>query len=130
MVLVMAQRERPLPLLHAMKTQDLVGLDVEIGRAALDELPALVGALARLQALALARLSGPSQPVRSESASEDRLLTPTEAARVANLPDPDGRGRRRIYEWARGQRWATRPSRKTLRVSEQGFRRWLMTRTS
>jgi hypothetical protein len=27
-----------------------------------------------------------------------------------------------VYEWARGKRWASRPSRKTLRISERGFR--------
>jgi hypothetical protein len=76
--------------------------------------------------MAWARLSTPAPAMPPPP--ENRFLTPVEAAQLAGLPDPEGRGRRRIYEWARGQRWAVRPSRKTLRVSEAAFRQWLMTR--
>jgi hypothetical protein len=110
-----------------MKAEDIARLGTQVTEAPTHELPALVGELARLQALALARLTaaGRENPPEHE---EDRLLTPEEAAQLAGLPDPAGRGRRRIYEWARGQRWATRPSRKTLRIAETAFRRWLMSR--
>jgi hypothetical protein len=55
--------------------------------------------------------------VKREDSSD--LITPEDAATIARVPV------RRIYAWAKGARWASRPSRKCLRVDERGFRRWL-----
>jgi len=52
-------------------------------------------------------------------AEPERLLTPEQAAGIAAVP------KTRIYAWARGQRWASRPSKRCLRIAEASFRRWL-----
>ena len=55
-------------------------------------------------------------------APPSRSITPAEAGRIAGVPD------KRIYDWARGKRWAHRPTRRCLRIDEAGFRRWLESR--
>jgi hypothetical protein len=104
-----------------------------------DELPQLVGDLAAAQAEALALLtrststSAGRADVRTEGEvpadGPGRWLTPVEAAAIAGLPTGTDvereRSARRIYSWARGKRWAARPSRRCLRVDERAFRRWL-----
>jgi hypothetical protein len=54
----------------------------------------------------------------------ERYLTPAEAAAVAQVPV------KRLYEWARGRRWASRPTRRCLRIAEGSFRAWLSARAS
>ena len=51
-----------------------------------------------------------------------RFITPAEAGRIADVPD------KRIYDWARGKRWAHRPTRRCVRIDEKGFRQWLSAR--
>ena len=87
-----------------------------------EELPSFLGGLEAAKAAAWARLAAPAspRPVALELAVE--WITPEQAAEIAGVPV------RRIYEWAKGQRWASRPSRRCLRVSERGFRRWLEAR--
>ncbi len=51
-----------------------------------------------------------------------RFITPAEAGRIADVPD------KRIYDWARGKRWAHRPTKRCLRIDEMGFRRWFEAR--
>jgi hypothetical protein len=96
------------------------------------ELPRVLGLVVELEARLRLRLAEAPAPLPREEASED-LITPEAAAQIAGLPMGDAdearRSVRRIYEWARGQRWAVRPSRRCLRISERGFRRWLATRT-
>jgi hypothetical protein len=98
---------------------------------------ALLGLLVEVQALysaLFARLLEPGfqsppvpdgarlQPGQAPSpGSEDRWLTPSEVAALANVP------RRVVYGWSRRSDWrgfTRRLSRKVLRVEERGFRRW------
>jgi hypothetical protein len=46
-------------------------------------------------------------------------ITPEQAAAIAQVPV------KRLYEWARKAKWASRPNKRTLRIDEAGFRRWL-----
>jgi hypothetical protein len=103
-----------------MLAEDLSRLCAAVNGAARDEIPEILGVLARLQALALSRLTMPAPA--DEPSAEDRLLTPEQAAELAGVT------RARILAWAHGARWAVRPSRKCLRISERAFRRWLGSR--
>lgn len=49
----------------------------------------------------------------------DRLLTPVEAARIAGVTP------RWIYDHTRGMKFRRDLSRKSIRIEEAGFRRWL-----
>lgn len=98
---------------------DLLSLARE---ALIEELPGLLGRLAEAEAVVRLRLSmaaGAATTNRQECSEAERLLTPEEAAGVAHVPVS------RIYQWARDARWASRPTRRCLRIGEQGFRRWL-----
>jgi hypothetical protein len=87
-------------------------------------LPGLIGALEQAKAEAWGRLSTPvAQPPQETKAQSERLLTPEEAASIAQVPV------RRLYGWARGQGWARRPTRRCLRIGEASFRRWLAMRS-
>jgi hypothetical protein len=86
-------------------------------------LPVLIGALEQAKAEAWGRLSTPvARPPQETKAQSERLLTPEEAASIAQVPV------RRLYAWARGQGWARRPTRRCLRIGEMSFRRWLAMR--
>ncbi|HVO09993.1 MAG TPA: hypothetical protein VMX54_04500 [Vicinamibacteria bacterium] len=101
----------------------------EVDRA---ELPCVLGLVVELEARLRLRLAEPAAPPQREEVED--LITPEAAARIAGLPmdspEEARRSVRRIYEWARGQRWASRPSRRCLRISERGFRRWLALQAS
>ncbi len=85
--------------------------------------PGLVVALAARLAQLGATLAAPTTSGNGRPAEEpERLLTPEQAAEVASIPV------KRLYEWARGKRWANRPTRRTLRIEERGFRAWLSSR--
>jgi hypothetical protein len=87
------------------------------------DLPALVGALAQAQAVALARLTMPAAPSTPPMSSDpSRWITAEEAAAIAAV------SRKCVYEWAQGKRWASRPTRRCLRINEAGFRSWLASR--
>ncbi len=81
-------------------------------------LPGLIGALEQAKAEAWGRLSTPvTSPPQEAKAQPERLLTPEEAASIAQVPV------RRLYGWARGQGWARRPTRRCLRIGEASIRR-------
>ena len=104
---------------------EIIGAEAEEGRRAgwpPQALPVILGPLEEAKAEAWARLLVPPLQ-KAEAKCEERLLTPQEAAAIAQIST------KRIYSWARGQRWARRLSRKCLRISEQGFRRWLQARS-
>lgn len=107
-------------------------LDRLITESRSEGLPALLGRLVELEELARLRLRSSASAPPSLRDEADVWITPEAAAVIAGLPTAASgdtrRSIRRIYEWARGQRWASRPSRKCLRISERGFRRWLATR--
>ena len=87
-------------------------------------LPMLLGVLEQARAEAWRRLSTAMVPPPPETkAPPERLLTPEEAAAIAQVPV------RRLYGWAHGQEWAHRPSRRCLRIGETSFRRWLAFRS-
>jgi hypothetical protein len=87
-------------------------------------LPVLIGALEQAKAAAWGRLNTPAPaPPHDAKAQPERLLTPEEAASIAQVPV------RRLYGWARGQGWARRPTRRCLRIGEASFRRWLAMRS-
>ncbi len=95
---------------------DRPALEAALGAAEAPELLALAG---ELQGRAWARLT-PAPAVTSPPPG--RLITPGEAAAIANIPT------KRLYEWARKKSWAHRPNQRTLRINETGFRRWLESR--
>ncbi len=88
-----------------------------------EDLPSFLGGLEAAKAAAWARLTTPATPRPAPEAQPVEWITPGRAAAIADVPV------RRIYEWAKGQRWASKPSRRCLRISERGFRRWLEART-
>ena len=104
-----------------MERHDLEAL---VSSAPSEDLPRLIGDLEAAKARAWARLMTPSTNGRGEqhAPEPDTWLAPEQAASIAGVKV------RRIYEWAVGQRWASRPTKRTLRISEAGFRRWLATR--
>jgi hypothetical protein len=112
-----------------MTREELRGL---VDGADPEALPDLIGDLEAAKARALVRLTAPAGDGRRTPEEPEPWLTPEAAAAIAGLPlgIPQERQRsvRRIYEWAKGQKWASRPSRKCLRIGERAFRRWLATR--
>ena len=82
------------------------------------ELPALMGALAQAQALALARLTVPPAPV-GEAPGPVRLLGLDEAERLTGMT------RRWLLRHTRGLRFRRDLSRKAVRFEEAGLLRWL-----
>ena len=50
------------------------------------------------------------------------FITPAAAAEIAGID------RGRLYDWARGKKWAHRPTKRCLRIDEKGFRQWLSAR--
>jgi hypothetical protein len=104
-----------------MRDEALAGLDARIEDTKPEERPALVVAPAARLATLGAKLT-PERPVPFASAEPEVWITPDRAAEIAAVP------KRRVYKWARGKRWASRLSRKTLRISERGFRAWLAMR--
>lgn len=95
-------------------------LDEKLATAEPRAIPSLALALSsRLATLAsvLAEHLGVSQdPSRPEPT---RLLTPTEAAAIAGVT------RRWIYDHTRGMKFRRDLSKKSIRIEEAGFRRWL-----
>jgi hypothetical protein len=83
-----------------------------VGAAPREELRELVRAFDAARDAALLRLLQPAP---------ERWLTVSEAAEVAQAPE------RRIRKWSRrdGVTWASRPTRKGLRIHEERFRAWL-----
>jgi len=100
-------------------------LDLLVAQVSREALPVVVGRLdgARAQAWVRMQASGPAPPEPTPR-EDEMLLTPEQASQIAGVP------KTRIYSWARGKRWACRPSRKCLRIYERKFRRWLEARSS
>jgi predicted DNA-binding transcriptional regulator AlpA len=87
------------------------------------QVPAILGQLAELQAIFLARLVSPngSHPAAGP-AEPDRLLTADEAAPIIGMTP------RWLYRHAKQLPFARRLSRKALRFSEAGLRRYMASR--
>ena len=85
-----------------------------------EQIPGLLGHLASLEATLKLRLFTASQTNGPpESHDGDRLLTPEEASRIL------GASVRWLYRHSKQLPFARRLSRKALRFSEAGLRRWL-----
>jgi hypothetical protein len=114
--------------MHPTMQQAFNILDEVVDVAPRAELVQIIGRLATLSALAHARLAAPPRPAATRAALSDgpadRLLKAGDAAAIASVPV------KRVYEWARNQKWASRPTKRCLRIDERGFREWLRRRTS
>ena len=84
------------------------------------ELPTLYGRFHTAALKVQARLLAGVKPAAAQVTDKaTRWLDVAAAAEIASVPP------KRIYEWARGKRWASRPTRRCLRIDETEFRRWL-----
>ena len=83
-------------------------------------LPAIVGKLSEAEALARLRMMAPPPRAVTPPAAEPTNWIKAKAAAAIARVSVD-----RIYVWAQGQRWASRPTSRTLRIEEGAFRRWL-----
>ena len=97
-------------------------LRTALQEASPEELPGLIGELETAKATAWARILQPPGSAEARPVALDGWLTPQQAAAIAGV------GRRTIYDWAVGKAWASRPSRRCLRIAETTFRRWLAAR--
>jgi len=91
--------------------------------------PALAEALRRLADVVEAALApGAGRAGLLEDAGPE-WITPEAAAAIAGLPLDSKAARRRarvrIYSWARGKAWASRPNARTLLIDPVRFRRFL-----
>ncbi len=104
---------------------------VELERAAAEvsplEAPVLLGELERVRAMIWTRMMNPSPNHEGHQVIEcepDRLLTPQQAASLLGV------GIRWLYRNSRRLPFTRRLSRKSLRFSEKGLRRWLAAKKS
>ena len=95
-----------------------------VAEAQAEDLPALAGRLHAAQLAAEMRVRQLEKVVAPAPAVAERWLTPAEAAAIAAVQV------KRIYDWAQAKKWASRPSRRCLRINEAGFRAWLAGRTT
>jgi len=91
------------------------GLPVETAEALLARVHVVQGAL-------LTRLLAARAPATGQPAPTDRLLTPTEAAALLNMTP------RWLYRHHPSLPFTRRLSRKALRFSETGLKKWLATK--
>jgi hypothetical protein len=102
---------------------DLLATLPEAAREATqEELPALLGKVTEAEAILRMRINIVACTEHKPEPEPQKWITPEQAAGIAQVP------KERIYTWAERQRWASRPSRRCLRIEEAGFRRWLVTR--
>jgi hypothetical protein len=97
------------------------GLRALVESADVSELPKIRGVLMELDALVLGRLLQ-ANPVSTTTPTEERWLTPEQAAEILCVPVD------RVYDLARGKRWANKVTRKCLRIQEAQFRAWIRNR--
>jgi hypothetical protein len=87
----------------------------ELATATAEECAAVAMALAARMLTLSATTNGNGHAPEAET-----WITPEQAATIASVPV------KRVYDWARGKRWTSRPTRRCLRIDEAGFRRWLV----
>ena len=103
----------------------LADLERALAEVSPQEAPTLLGELERLKALLWIRMMHPSPNHRCHSPIEreaDHLLTPEEAGRMLGVTP------RWLYRHGKRLPFTKRLSRKVLRFSEAGLRRWLATK--
>ena len=106
-------------------SRDMHELLTHLGQAVSDvspqQAPALLGELERIRAVVWLRMTYLSENHLSHSVTEreaDQLLTPEEAGQLLGVTP------RWLYRHAKRLPFTRRLSRKTLRFSEAGLRRW------
>jgi len=104
--------------------QVLLSTPEQVSEVPTNQIPGLLARLAGLQGILLARLLAEAGPVgnREEPPVPDRLLTVEEAAPILGVTA------RWLYRHAASLPFARKLSRKALRFSETGLRRWLSTK--
>ncbi len=108
-----------------MNLASVRALELTIAGVARDELPELLGQLARLEALARLRLSENGQAARRPAPDiqpKSHLIDATAAAKLL------GTKVRWLYDRADDLPFTRRLGPRTLRFDEAGIRRWLETR--
>ena len=99
----------------------LAELEKTLSDLSFQEAPTLLGELERLKAMIWTRLMRPSPNDQGRPANKsepDQLLTPEEAGQLLGVTP------RWLYRHAKRLPFTRRLSRKTLRFSEAGLRRW------
>jgi len=96
-------------------------LEEALAQASPDALPEILGELERVKArLWIRMLRGtPSKEIHKPLPPEDRLLTPVEAARIMNT------SKTWLYRHSKKLPFTRKLSRKSLRFSENGLRKWM-----
>ncbi len=99
-------------------------LEEALAQASPDALPEILGELERVKARLWVRMLGgtPSKEAHKPPPPEDRLLTPEEAARALNTTATW------IYRNSKSLPFTRKLSRKCLRFSENGLRKWMESR--
>lgn len=72
----------------------------------------------------LAEEAEAAQEAAASVGREVRWISADQAAAICG----QGITRKQVYRWAKGKRWAARPSSRRLMVDEVGFRKWLVAR--
>lgn len=113
-------------LAQAPTLADLARNPERVADVPLPAVPSLMAQAAALQATLAARLARdpitPDQPACAQARESERLLTPPEAAALLGVTVTW------LYRHAGRLPFARRLSRKALRFSEAGLRRWLASR--
>jgi predicted DNA-binding transcriptional regulator AlpA len=111
-------------LVEMDRLAELVAVPERAVEVRVEEVPGLLARLASLQAVLLSRLLAPQNHAASprSPAEPDRLLTAGEAAPIL------GTSERWLYRHAKQLPFSRRLSRKALRFSEVGLRRYMATR--
>ena len=123
------RRHRDAPGEDTRLDHDSIDLSPLMARARntrLDAIPGLLGEIEAIRAVLWTRLqrpvSQPAEPAEEVSAGDPNLLNPKEASRLMGVTV------RWLYRHHRDLPFARKLSRKTLRFSEPGLRRWLSAR--
>ena len=109
----------------AVPTLDALAADPrQVAQVPAEAIPILLAQTAAVQAALAARLLASPNGQPPDATAEDRLLTPKEAADTLRVTLPW------IYRHAKRLPFTRRLSRKALRFSEAGLRRWQAARRS
>ena len=96
-----------------------------VAATAPEDLPELGGRLREAELLVEVRLR--TAPMSGNGHGPEReaevWITPQQAAKIASIEV------RTLYDWAANKPWASRKTKRCLRIDERGFRRWLSART-
>ena len=106
------------------KLAELIADPGKVSALPLEAIPAMRGELARLDTMLLCRLMNASRNGHVETPAEDNWLKAEQAAPLLGVTP------RWLYRHAKRLPFARRLSRKALRFSERGLRKWQSTKNS